>query len=167
MEAEIRYTGKGMPTIASKRTEIMGESWNRFSSRVHPQSVQSCLTLCDPMDYSTPGLPVHHQLLELAQTHVHWVSNAIQPFHPLLPPSPSALHLFQHHGLFHGMTEKLLKEPISQMVLKYCMAGNITLANFLSDLFVSHSICATYNFFLIFFFLYVDHFKSLYWILLQ
>ena len=53
----------------------------------------------------------------------------------LLLPSPSALHLFQHHGLFHGMTEKLLKEPISQMVLKYCMAGNIMLVNFLSDLF--------------------------------
>ena len=49
---------------------------------------QSCATLCDPMDCSTPGLPVHHQLLEFTQTHVHWVSDAIQPFYPLSSPSP-------------------------------------------------------------------------------
>ena len=46
---------------------------------------QSCLTLCNPMDYSTPGLPVHHQLPEFTQTHVHWVSDAIQPSHPVFP----------------------------------------------------------------------------------
>ena len=51
---------------------------------------QSCPTLRDPMDYSTPGLPVHHQLLEFTQTHVHWVSDAIQPSHPLSSPSPPA-----------------------------------------------------------------------------
>ena len=56
--------------------------------------------LCDPMDCSTPGLPVHHQLLELAQTHVHRVGDAIQPSHPLLSPSPPALNLSQHQGLF-------------------------------------------------------------------
>ena len=50
--------------------------------------VQSCMTLCDPMDCSTPGLPVHHQLLEFIQTHVHWVGDAIQPSHLLSPPSP-------------------------------------------------------------------------------
>ena len=61
---------------------------------------QSCLTLCDPMDYSTPGFPVHHQLPELAQTHVHRVSDAIQPSHPLSSPSPPALNLSQHQGLF-------------------------------------------------------------------
>ena len=49
---------------------------------------QSCPTLCDPMDCSTPGLPVHHQLLESTQTHVHWVGDAIQPSHPLSSPSP-------------------------------------------------------------------------------
>ena len=52
------------------------------------------------MNRSTPGLPVHHQLLESTQTHVHWVSDAIQPSHPLLSPSPPALNLFQHQGLF-------------------------------------------------------------------
>jgi len=61
---------------------------------------QSCLTLWDPMDCSTPGLPVHHQLPELAQTHVPRVSEAIQPSHPLLFRSPPAFNLFQHGGLF-------------------------------------------------------------------
>ena len=59
-------------------------------------SVQS-LTLCDPMNRSTPGLPVHHQLPEFTQTHVHWVSDASQPSHPLSSPSPSAFNLSQHH----------------------------------------------------------------------
>ena len=62
---------------------------------------QSCPTLCDPMDCSTPGFPVHHQLPEFAQTHVHQVSNAIQPSHPLSSPSPSAFNLSQHQGLSH------------------------------------------------------------------
>ena len=63
---------------------------------------QSCLTLFDPMDHSMPGLPVHHQLPELVQTHVHQVSDAIQPAHPLSSPSssPPAFNLSQHQGLF-------------------------------------------------------------------
>ena len=61
----------------------------------------SCPTLCaDPMDGSTPGFPVHHQLLELAQTHVHRVGDAIQPSHPLSSPSPSTFNLSQQQGLF-------------------------------------------------------------------
>ena len=59
---------------------------------------QLCLTLCDPMSCSTPGLLVHHQLPELAQTHVHWVSDAIQPSHPLSSPSPPVFNLSQHQG---------------------------------------------------------------------
>ena len=62
--------------------------------------VQSCPTLCDPMDCSTPSLPVHHQLPESTQTHVHRVGDAIQPSHPLSSPSPPALNLSQHQGLF-------------------------------------------------------------------
>ena len=61
---------------------------------------QSCLTLCDPMDHSTPGLPVHHQLPEFTQTHVHWVGDVIQPCHPLSSPSPPALKLSERQGLF-------------------------------------------------------------------
>ena len=60
---------------------------------------QSCLTLCDPMDSSVPGLPVHHQLPELTQTHVHRVGDAIQPSH-LSSPSPPTFNLSQHQGLF-------------------------------------------------------------------
>ena len=58
-----------------------------------------CPTLCNPMDCSTPGFPVHHQLLELTQTHVHRVSDAIQPSHPVSSPSPPTFNLSQHQGL--------------------------------------------------------------------
>ena len=61
---------------------------------------QSCPTLCNLMNCSMPGLPVHHQLPELAQTQVHQASDAIQPSHPLLSPSPPAFKLSQHQGLF-------------------------------------------------------------------
>ena len=81
--------------------------WSKenFSFLSRPASVQlssvaqSCPTLCDPTDCSTPGLPVHHQLPEFIQIHVHWVSDAIQPSHPLSSPSP-ALNLSQLQGLF-------------------------------------------------------------------
>ena len=61
---------------------------------------QLCLTLFDPMNCSTPGLPVHHQLLEFTQTHVHWVGDAIQPHHPLSSSSPPAPNPSQHQSLF-------------------------------------------------------------------
>ena len=61
---------------------------------------QLCPTLCDPMNRSTPGLPVHHKLPEFTQTHVHRVSDAIQPSHPLASPSPPASNPSQHQGLF-------------------------------------------------------------------
>ena len=62
--------------------------------------IQSCPTLCNPMDCSMPGCPVHHQLPELTQTCVHRVGDAVQPSHPLLSPSPFAFNLLQHQGLF-------------------------------------------------------------------
>ena len=71
-----------------------------FSSVQSSSVAQSCPTLCDPMNCSTPGLPVHHQLLEFTQTHVHQVSDAIQPSHPLSSPSPPAPNPSQHQGLF-------------------------------------------------------------------
>ena len=61
---------------------------------------KSCLTLCHPINYSTPGFPVLHHLPKFAQTHVHWVGDTIQPSHPLSPPSPPAYNLSQHQGLF-------------------------------------------------------------------
>ena len=76
--------------------------WIHFCEE-HSQSVssvtQSCPILCNSMDCSTPALPVHHQLMEFTQTHVRWVSDAIQPSHPLLTPSPPAFYLSQHQCL--------------------------------------------------------------------
>ena len=84
-----------LDTGGERKNSLMHLSSVRFSS-----FTQSCPTLCDPMDCSTPGFPVHDQLLDLAQTHVHWVGDAIQPSHPLSSPSPPAFNLSQHQGLF-------------------------------------------------------------------
>ena len=65
---------------------------------------QSCLTLCNPVDCSTPGLPVHHQLWKFTRTHVHRVSDAIQPSHPLSSTSPTTFNLSQHQGLFQWVS---------------------------------------------------------------
>ena len=62
---------------------------------------QSCPTLCDPKDCGMPGLPVHHQLPEFTQTHIHWVGDDIQPSHPLSSPSPPLFNFSQHQGLFN------------------------------------------------------------------
>ena len=76
--------------------------WNK--TRLEIRSVQfSCSvvsTFCNPMNHSTPGFPVHHQLPEFTQTHVHWVGDAIQPYHPRRSPCPPAPNPFQHQGLF-------------------------------------------------------------------
>ena len=71
--------------------------WLMFSS---VQFSHSCPTLCDPMNHSTPGLPIHHQLTKFTQTHVHQDGDAIQPSHPLLSPSPPAPNPSQYQGLF-------------------------------------------------------------------
>ena len=84
------------PCELSKRQD----SFLMFVSHSVSSVAQMCLTLCDPTDCSTPGLPVHHQLPELTETHVHWVGDAIQPSHPLLSPSPPIFNLSQHRGLF-------------------------------------------------------------------
>ena len=73
-----------------------------FSSVQFSSVTQSCPILCDPMDCSTWGLPVHHQLPEF--THIHWVGGAIQPSHPLLSPSSPAFNLSQHQGLFQWVS---------------------------------------------------------------
>ena len=82
---------------------------------------QLSLTLCDPMDYSTPCFPVHHQLPELTQTHVHQVGDAIQASYPLLPPSPSpsALNHFQHQGLFQWVDSSYQVAKILELKLQY------------------------------------------------
>ena len=84
---------------------VVPSSWllcppHQFSSVQSNRTDSVCPALCNPMDCSTPGLPVHHQLPEFIQTHVHRVGDAIQPSHPLSSPSPPALNLSQHKGLF-------------------------------------------------------------------
>ena len=70
-----------------------------YTSLMFSSVAQLCPTLWDPMDGSMPGLPVHHQLLEFTQTHVHWVGDPFQPSHPLLSPSPPTFNLSQHQGI--------------------------------------------------------------------
>ena len=93
-------------------------TYTHIHTRTQWQSVQFssvaqlCPTLCNPMNCSTPGLPVHHQLPELAQTLIHWVGDAIQPSHPLSSPSPPAFNLSQHQDLFKWVSS-------SHQVAKY------------------------------------------------
>ena len=87
----------------------------QFSSVQFRSVTQLCLTLCDPKNCSTPGLPVHHQLPEFTQTHVHRVSDAIQPSHPLSSPSPPAPNPSQHRSF-----------PMSRVYKIYCKASFIS-----------------------------------------
>ena len=85
--------------LSSVNFSLLSEVWT-FSSVQFSSVIQSCPTLCDRMNYSKPGLPVHHQLSEFTQTHAHWVGDAIQPSHPLSSPSPPTPNPSQHQGLF-------------------------------------------------------------------
>ena len=85
----------------------------------HCSVTQSCLTLCDPMDCSTPGFPVLHYLLEFAETQVHWVSDAIQPSHPLSPSSPPALNLSQHQGFFQWISSSYQVSKVLEYQLQH------------------------------------------------
>ena len=96
----------GILHLVSRSSYYLFSSPSFFSCHWFIDSVQfssvaqSCLALFNPVNCSTPGLPVHHQLRESTQTHVHWVGDAIQPSHPLLSPSPPAHNLSQHQGFF-------------------------------------------------------------------
>ena len=80
---------------------------------------QSCPTLCDLMNRSTPGLPVHHQLLEFTQIHAHRVGDAIQPSHPLSSPSPPALNLSQHQILFQSVSSSHQMAKVLEFQLQH------------------------------------------------
>ena len=99
---------QSLPLITSSvqfSHSVVSESLQPHRLYIQFSSVtQSCPTLCNPIDCSTPGLPVHHQLREFTQTHVHWVGDAIQSSHPLSSPSPPALNLSLHQGLFQWIS---------------------------------------------------------------
>ena len=109
--AAISFTrGSSQPRDWTRVSHIAGRCFTLWATRVvityfQFNSVpQSCPTLCDPVDCSMPGFPVHHQLLELAQAHVYQISDAIQPSHPLSSPSSPAFNLSQHQGLFQWVS---------------------------------------------------------------
>ena len=92
--------GEGELDEGSQKIQIFSYKINKYWCVQFSSVAQSCPTLCDPLNRSTPGIPVHHQLPKFTQTHVHWVCDAIQPSHPLSSPSPPAFNLSQHQGLF-------------------------------------------------------------------
>ena len=94
---------------------------------------QSCPILCDPMNPSTPGLPVHHQLPEFTQTHVHWVGDAIQLSHPLLFPSRPTFNLSQHHGLFKWISSSHQVAKVLEFQLQHQSFQWIFRTDFLQD----------------------------------
>ena len=94
---------------------------------------QSCPTLCDPMDCSMPGLPVYHQLPEIAQTHVHGVSDAIQSSHPLLSIFSPALNLSQHQGLFQWISSLHQVAKVMELQLQHQSFQWIFRTHFLYD----------------------------------
>ena len=101
--------------------------------------VQSCPTVCDPMDYSMPGFPVHHQLPQLTQTHVYQVGDAIQPSHPLSPPSPPAFNLSQHQGLFQWVSSSHQVAKVLEFQLQHQSFQWIFRTDFLEDWLVGSS----------------------------
>ena len=110
------------------RVVIFQVSGEQFSS-----VTQSCLTLCDPMNYCTPGFPVHHQLPKLSQTHFHWVSDAIQPSHPLSYPSLPAFNLAQHQGLFQWVSFSYQVAKVLEFQLQHQSFQWIFRTDFLQD----------------------------------
>ena len=104
----------------------------RFGKKVFSSVAQLCPTLCDPMKHSTPNLPVHHQLPEFTQTHLHWVGDTIQPSHPLSSPSPLAFSLFQHQGLFKWVSSshqvaKVLEFPLQHQSFQWTLRTDLLL----------------------------------------
>ena len=107
--------------FSHKNNEILSlwQHGQTFSKVEFGSVSQLCPTYCDPMDCSTPGFPVHHQLSEVTQTHVHWVGDAIQPSHPLSSPSPPAFNLSQHQGLFRWVSSSHQVARVLEFQLQY------------------------------------------------
>ena len=114
--------------------DFVTRAWRQCLTRIccYCSVAKSCPTLCDPMDCSTPGFPILHHLPEFAQIHVHWVSDAIQPSHPLPSPSPPACNLSQNQGLFQWAgsshhVAKMLKLQIKQQSFQWIFSAGFPL----------------------------------------
>ena len=112
-------------------TTIVPQPRLLFSSVQFSSVAQSCLTLCEPMDCSTPSFPVHHGLPEFTQTHVHWVGDAIQPSHPLSSPFPPAFNLSHHQGLFQWVSSSHQVAKVLELQLQHQSFQSIFRTDFL------------------------------------
>ena len=121
--------------LAKKFDQDLIDKWEQtfwptpYNMGTFSSVAQSCPTLCDPMNRSMPGLPVHHQLPEFTQTHVHWVSDAIQPSHPMSSPSPPTFNLSKHQGLFKWVSSshqvaKILEFPLHHPSFQWIFRTN-------------------------------------------
>jgi len=95
------------------------QPWRTDAEARFNSIAQSCPTLCNSMNCSTPGCPIHHQLLELTQTHIHWISDAIQPSHPLSSPSLPPFNLSQHQGLFKWVSSSHQVAKLLELQLQH------------------------------------------------
>ena len=116
-ETWVRSLGWEDPLEKGTATHTSILAW-RISIRISSVA-QSCPTLCNPMECSMPGLPVHHQFPEFTQTHVHWVGDDIQPPHPLPSPSPPVFNLSQHQGLFQWVSSLHQVAKLLEFQLKH------------------------------------------------
>ena len=118
----------------TSQTFLITHVTKNLAPSCHPLQFSSdtqSLTLCDPMDCSTPGFPVHHQLLELTQTHVHQVGDAIQPSHPLSSPSPPTFYLSKHQGLFQWVSSSHQVAKVLEFQLQHQSFQRIFRTDFL------------------------------------
>ena len=106
-------------TRSKAETQLRSSTFKDQVSQSVSSVVHLCPTLCDPMNCSTPGFPVHHKLLEFTQTHVHRVGDAIQPSHPLLSPSLPALNPSQHQGLFQWINSLYEEAKVLEFQLQH------------------------------------------------
>ena len=136
--------------LLSRHTDIVLILGTQFSVQLSSVA-QSCPTLCDPI-CSTPGLPVHHQLPKFTQTHVHRVSDAIQPCHPLSSPSPPAPNPSQHHSLFQWVNSSHEQNTEKQINRKKKKKNRWKEGILMPLIFMSHN--------------YLTHYKCQLWMLL-
>ena len=139
--------GPRVPVVGAGRRQPLGKSMIQTIITVYvPNSCcysisKSCLTCSDPSDCNTPGFPVIHYLPKFAQTHVHWVNDAIQPSHPLSPSSPSALNLSQHQGLFQWLRSSHQMVKVLELQLQHQSFQWIFRVDFLEGWLVWYLCC--------------------------
>ena len=136
---KLYYKFHGQKNLAGYTVHGAPVSWIQLSDWIHrlfhasqfSSVAQSCLTLCNSMDCSTPSIPVHRQLPGLTQTYVHQADDAVQPSHPLSSPSPPALNLSQHQGLFQWISSSPQMAKVLEFHLQHQSCEKIFRTDFL------------------------------------